>query len=121
MIQIEKPMNEIISFLLNPINTPLWIDSLVKEETSEWPVKVGSTYRNQNRDGVWNEYTLTELNERSLTMVQKGGNYHVRYTLTPLDKGVTGLEYYEWVGSGDLPEPFTTHILEKLKQVLERK
>jgi hypothetical protein len=118
-IQIEKSPSEIIAFVLNPKNTPLWIESLVMEETSEWPVKVGTLYKNQNRKGEWNEYTLTELKENSFMMTQKGGNYHVRYILTPINTEATKFEYYEWVDNGELQEPFTQDILEKLKRVIE--
>lgn len=119
-IQINKPLKHIISFVLNPKNTPLWIDSLVKEETNEWPVKVGSIYRNQNRNGEWNEYVLSELKDDGFTMFQKDGNYHVKYTLTPISDNSTDFEYYEWVDNGELQEPFTIEVLEKLKQVMEK-
>lgn len=118
-IQIDKPTSDIISFVLNPKNTPLWIDSLVKEETSDWPVKVGTIYRNQNQKGEWNEYTLTELNDYGFTMTQNGGNYHVRYTTIPISENTTDFEYYEWVENGELEDPFTIDILEKLKRVLQ--
>lgn len=120
-IRISKPLNEIISFVLNPKNTHLWIDSIVIEETNEWPVKEGSIYRNQSQNGNWNEYTLTELKDSGFTMVQKDGNYHVKYTLTPISDNSTNFEYYEWVEDGELQEPFTIDILEKLKQVIEIK
>lgn len=118
-IQIRKSVKAVVSFVLNPKNTPLWIDSISKEETNELPVKVGTIYRNLNKDGIWNEYTLTDLNENRFTMVQKDGNYHVQYTFSQKDKGFTKFEYYEWVNKGDLFKPFTIDILQKLKKVVE--
>jgi len=47
----------------------------------------------------------------------ENGNYHVRYTFTPIDQNTTQLEYVE---TGDVDKPFTQEILEKLKQVLEK-
>lgn len=118
-IQINKPTQEVFSFLLNPKNTPLWIEHLVFEEINEWPVKVGTVYRNKNREGEWAQYTLTELKQDEMfEMTSKDGNYHVRYTFRPLKNGVE-LEYYERVDQGELAEPFTFEILQKLKLVLE--
>jgi hypothetical protein len=44
------------------------------------------------------------------------GNYHVRYTFTFIDNNSTMLEYVE---TGDVSEPFSQEVLEKLKQVIE--
>jgi hypothetical protein len=120
-VQINKTPSEIIAFVLNPQNTPVWIESLVKEETNEWPPKEGTLYRNQNKKGEWNEYVLTELKVNGFTMTQKDGNYHVKYLVTPIDEEATEFEYYEWVDKGELQEPFTQDILKKLKQVIENK
>lgn len=121
-IVINKTLQGMFDFLLNPVNTPKWIGSIVKEEIDVNPPKLGSIYRNVNKQGVWSEYRITEfINGSKFTMTSKDGTYHVRYTFTPIDTQATSLEYYEWVDRGDLPEPFTKNILEKLKRIIETK
>lgn len=55
------------------------------------------------------------------SMTSGDGNYHVRYTLTKISEQTTNLEYYEWADQGDIADPFTKDILEKLKQIIEGK
>ena len=69
-IQIKKPIQEAFAFPLNPANTPLWVDSFVKEETNEWPVKVGTIYRSQNRDGKWSEYVMAGFVPRGVSLTK---------------------------------------------------
>lgn len=120
-VQIGRPVDEVFDFTINPKNTPYWIESLVKEETSEWPVKVGTVYRNQNEKGEWSEYSVTEIKENEVfEMVSKDKNYHVRYSYRVVDDRICELEYYEWVDKGELEEPFNQDTLKKLKVVIER-
>lgn len=119
-IRINKPVSDIFAFVINPRNTPLWIDGIVKEETDFWPVKKGTKYRSQNQEGKWLEYVMAEFRENEMfVMVKDDNNYHVRYIFRPINKNSTEIEYFEWVDSGELDDSFTQEILEKLKRVLE--
>ena len=119
-IQINKPIVEVFAFTTNPQNTPLWLDSVVTEQVNEWPARQGSIYMNQDTDGNWSEYVVSEWRENEMFVWdKKNSNYHVRYIFTPVDENITELEYYEWVDTGELDKPFTQKILEKLKRVLE--
>ena len=119
VIQIRRPPKDIITCLLDPKNTPKWIDSIVVEQTNEWPPKVGTIYRNQNTNGAWSEYKVVALQDDMFEFVSTSSTYHVRYTLQPITPDTTELEYFEWMEKGELEHPFTMDILQKLKTVLE--
>jgi len=120
VITIHASAEKIFLFLLNPANTSKWVEGIVHEEASAWPVQEGTIYRNQNSDGEWNEYIVTSLEKnKSFIMKMKDGNYHVRYMFVPISETETELEYFEWVIRDVLPDPFTKDSLMKLKSVVE--
>ena len=120
-IEINCPVKEIFEFTLNPKNTPLWIDSVVCEETNEWPVKLGTKYKNVNGGGQWSEYTVVKFGPKVFEMKQSNSSYHVSYTFEQISDKKTKLTYFEWVDKGELNDPFTLSVLEKLKKVIEGK
>lgn len=119
-IQIHRPINHVFDFTIDPKNTPSWIDGIVAEETSEWPINIGTIYRNKNSVGAWSTYTVTALQANALfELAAEDTNYHVRYSYEILSENTTKLTYAEWVDSGDLEHPFTEKTLQKLKEGIE--
>ncbi len=122
VVKILKPSELVFAYYTNPKNTSLWWDAVIIEETSDWPIKIGTKYRSQSRETKnWNEYTVTDLKENEVfELTSKDGNYHVRYTHKPINDNSMELEYYEWVDKGELEEPFTMDILDLLKTAIEK-
>ena len=120
-IKINRPTSYVFAFTLDPKNTPLWVDSIIEEESNETPTQVGTIYKNVNKEGVWSEYLVTQYEkDRLFEFVASDKNYHVKYTFTPLSESTCELEYFEWVETGQLEAPFTMVVLEKLKAALEK-
>lgn len=121
-IVINRTAIDVFRFYINPKNTPLWLDSIVQEETSDWPIKVGTVYRNQNKDGRQMEYIVTGLIwDKMFELASKDGNYHVRYSHKTINSFSCELTYEEWMDKNEIQEPFTIKTLRRLKSVLEKK
>jgi hypothetical protein len=120
-ITLQKSAKDVYEFYINPKNTPKWLPFITDEETDTWPITVGTIYRNHNKEGKWTEYIVTHLIEHTLFELKtKDGNYHVRYSHTPIDEKSSILEYFEWVDNGELEDPFTKEVLHNLKKLLEK-
>jgi len=120
-IQINKPVHEVYLFTITPPNSTRWIPSVVKEETNEWPVKRGTVYTLQTKEGAFSEVIVIDIkNDEFVEWISKDRNYHCRYSFKLVNENMTELEYHEWVDDGELKEPFMLEILQKLKSVLEK-
>jgi len=119
-IQINKPLSEVFVFTITPPNSTSWIPGIIKEETNEFPIKVGTIYRLQDEKRESAEVIVKNLKENKLVeWISKDQNYHCRYVFKGMGKNVTQFDYFEWVDKGEIEEPFTLQTLGKLKSVLE--
>ena len=120
IIKINKPVEEVFAFVTTPPNSTCWIDSIAREETSEWPVHVGTIYKLWDENGNPSEMKVADIKKNELVeWISEDKNYHCRYILKNIDKNISEFEYYEWVDMGIIDNPFTQNTLEKLKSVME--
>ena len=121
VVQIQRPVKPVFEFTTNPINTPLWIDNIEIEKSTEWPIRLGTIYENTNKVGQRFKYKVIALEpNKLLELNSEDGNYHVRYTYNEIKKNATKMEYLEWMEHGEIDEPFTQDTLNKLKTIIEQ-
>jgi hypothetical protein len=118
-IKINRPPTEVLAFLSNPKNAPNWMDSVKSETASEWPPRLGTTYRDHDVNGKNYEYEVTAYKAGELIELSQAWGYHERITLNALDSKTTELKYHEWVDDGELPELTGIARLETLKRLVE--
>ncbi len=119
-IRINKPIEEVFEFTINPKNTHLWILSIIEEVAEEYPPKIGTKYKNRGNESDWNFYKVVEFqNNKIFTLSDLEDNYHVKYTYYKIKDNQTEMEYFEWMGNGELSNPFTDDRIQKLKWVME--
>ena len=118
-IIINRPVQEVFAFTIDPNNTSKWIDGIKEEQTSEWPIKIGTIYKNTCDGRNWETYQVIELKKDKLfTLKQQNFSYRVRYTYKSLSKEATELTYFEW-DENELIDPFSIEVLEKLKLIFD--
>ena len=119
-IIINKPVEEVFEFTTNPKNTHLWIPSIEEEIAEQYPPKIGTQYKNRGDDSDWDFYKVVEFQkDKIFTLSDLEDNYHVKYTYRKIDDNQTEMEYFEWMKNGELGNPFTDDIIQKLKSVME--
>lgn len=121
VVIINRPVEDVFEFTVNPKNTHLWIPSIKEEVSDEFPPKIGTQYKNRNENSNWDFYKVIEYElAKRFALSDLEENYHVRYTYLKLKENQTQMEYFEWMVDGELNDPFTQEILDKLKFVLEK-
>lgn len=117
LIRIHKPINEVFAFCITPPKAKLWVPGIIDETTNEWPIKIATIYTEHKDNGTSFNIIVTDFKENQyIEWKTENDDYHVRYTFTQVDQNTTQLEYVE---TGNVTQPFTTEVLEKLKDVIE--
>lgn len=120
-IIINRAVAEVFVFAITPPNSTKWIPGVVKEETDEFPIRVGTVYSLTDTEGNVSKVKVIALEEdKMVEWVSEDGNYHCRYVFKPINKDSCEMEYLEWVNEGKIEGPFTGSILQGLKRVLEK-
>ena len=116
---INKPLNEVFAFCITPPKAKLWVPGIINETTNEWPAKVGTIYTEHKSDKTSFNIIVTGFKENEYVVWEtENGDYQVSYTFTSIDRNTTRLQYVE---RGNVSKPFSSDVLEKLKQVIEDK
>jgi uncharacterized protein YndB with AHSA1/START domain len=119
-VVIDASIRKVFAFTTNPKKTHLWIKGMKKEESSESPPTIGTTYRNTSDGKHWDDYEVIELEDGKLFMLaKKDSPYRVRYTYREISPVQTELTYHEWVEDGELEDPFSAAYLKALKDFIE--
>ena len=119
-IIIEKPLQEVYDFTTNPKNTPLRLPSIKEEQSSDYPPKIHTVYKNCGADSAWNTYHIIEiLPYKTFVLSEVGWPYFVRYTYLALSPTSTKITYTERVEDGELTNPCEEELFIWLKGLLE--
>lgn len=123
-IKIIRPIGDVFAFTINPNNTHLWIDSVIKESINTDVVGLGTIYSQivklSNGDQGYTKAEITiyiknELIEFSFI----GTTYKCRYSYATAQNG-TSLTYFEEAeNDDDLPIPMEKAAFLKLKKIIE--
>lgn len=119
-IIIHRPIEEVFEFTTNPLNTHLRISSIKQELSDIYPPEIGTIYKNTSNFTDRDYYKVKDFrtNEKFiLTDLQE--NYCVQYSYKWINDNTTELEYYEYMTTWELINPFSYTHLEKLKLIME--
>ena len=117
-IEINKPINLVFEYTTNPINTPKWIPSILKEK-AEGKIGIGTIYSQKTTTGQ-NALVITGfIKNKQLDFHEVNSLYTCSYRYKKSAKG-TILTYSEENGvGGKIKDPMKTKNLQLLKKLIE--
>lgn len=95
-IIINKSVDKVFQFTITPPNSTLWISGIIKEETNDFPIHIGTIYKLENNKGNIYKVVVSNLSiNRLIEWTSSNNNYHCRYSYKAINNNITELEYYE--------------------------
>lgn len=116
-IIINAPSNEIFEFVLEPENTPKWIEGAGTKTVNTEQIGLGTIYSNDIGEWVVSDYDRNKFFELSDESIY----YSCSYSFRKIDEENTELIYFESHSDGSaLEHPMERKNFEKLKEILEK-
>jgi len=114
---IEAPTDEVFEYVVEPMNTPKWIDDVSKETINTKQIGLGTLYSNEHRTLEVTDYERDVFFE----MTNKKTGYQCSYSFRKMDETKTELIYFEAMNKGSaLPGPMNEKSFKKLQELLEK-
>ncbi len=124
VIEINRPIDVVFQFAVNPENTPKWIKSVTEERTSDPSIGLGTLYfqKTLSSDSQVGETTFVVTGfilNRKLDFHLANAKYTCSYTFEPTEMG-TRMSYSEEAGVDvELEDPLDYSALKRFKELLE--
>lgn len=116
-IIIDAPANDIFEFVLEPKNTPTWIEGAGEETVNTDQIGLGTVYSNDIGKWVVTDYEKGKFFELSDTSI----HYSCSYSFRKINEICTELVYFESHSDGsNLENPMEEKNFKKLKEILEK-
>ena len=117
-IKIAAPIKRVFDVITNPEFTPKWVVNVV-HETRDYPLKVGTVFKDRLRNGDRVEMTVDMLKSPALLRLTDG-EFHEKYRLHAVDKKSTLIHITEWEGEKTLVYGGLREKLIALKKFIEQ-
>jgi len=119
-IKIDKNIEDVFNYTINPENTHKWID-FIDKEWIEWDkIEEWTIYKNSN-DWKINIYKVVNIKKNKIFHLKSDtSKYEVIYFYNKISNNETILNYYEFMSDWSILEwAFKQETLLKLKSILE--
>ena len=123
-IEIARPVEDVFEFTINPNNTHLWIDSVIKERIDTTEIGLGTKYYQVVRlidgnQGFEQAIISAFIKNKLIEFSYIGTTYKCRYSYKSTIIGTTLTYIEEAENDEDLSMPMERSTLYKLKKILE--